>query len=65
MRIGVVPWEYHFFESDLGSTWVQIENSRSYPKVYTTSLLNARTRSHDVGIRRTTVAHNREENSRK
>jgi len=59
-----VPWEYYCFESELDSTSVQIENNRSFPKVHTTSLLNAYTRGQMLGIHKTALAHNSEENSR-
>ena len=60
-----MPWEYHYLESDFGSTLVQIENNRSLPKVYTASLLNACTRGQKLGIHKTAIAQNREENHTK
>ena len=56
--------QYHCLESDFSLTWVPIENTRLHPKVYTPSLLNAYTRGHKLGIHKTTIAQNREENSR-
>ena len=57
--------EYHCLESDFDSTLVQIIDSHLLLKVYTTSFLNTCTRGQKVGTHKTTIAHNREENSRK
>jgi len=58
-------WEYHWLESDFGLTSVQIENSKSLSKVYTASLLNTCNHGQKLGIQKTVLAQNREENSRK
>ena len=48
MGPGAVPWENHRLENDFSSTSVQIENSRSLPKVYTTSMVDACTRARSL-----------------
>ena len=59
-----MPWENHSLKSNFGLTSVQIENSHSLLKVYTASLVDGCICSQKLGIRKGTIAQNREENSR-